>query len=146
MFMSGSRYCANCRLGKARPNPRDDDNGGRFYPLSPQINPPLALLKVKSNTRGESRVTLGKWEEKWDDGNDAPIGQVTRWKSGLIMSLGGSQWFPRSSSTRSIFLYMPGTQEKTRYKANNPMDKQVKLVVPICNNQQRYIYQQKKDC
>ena len=57
-----------------------------------------------------------------------------------MMSLGGSQWLPRSSSTRIRFLYMPETQEKTRYKANNPMDKQVKLVVPICNNQQRYIY------
>jgi hypothetical protein len=56
-----------------------------------------------------------------------------------MMSLGGSQWLPRSSSTRSRFLYMPETQEKTRYKANNPMDKQVKLVVSICNNQQRYI-------
>jgi hypothetical protein len=62
--MSGSCYHANCRLGKARPNPRDDDNGGRVYPLSPQINPPLALLKVKSNTRGESRVTLGEMRRK----------------------------------------------------------------------------------
>jgi hypothetical protein len=62
--MSGSCYHANCRLGKDRPNPRDDDNGGRVYPLSPQINPPLALLKVKSNTRGESRATLGEMRRK----------------------------------------------------------------------------------
>jgi hypothetical protein len=51
-------YRANYRLGKARPNPRDGDNGRRVYPLSPQINPPLTLVKEKSNTRGESRVTL----------------------------------------------------------------------------------------
>jgi hypothetical protein len=36
-------FTANCRLGKARPNPLDGDNGGRVYPLSPQINPPSLL-------------------------------------------------------------------------------------------------------
>jgi hypothetical protein len=36
-------YRANCRLGKAQPNPLDGDNSGRVYPLSPQINPPSLL-------------------------------------------------------------------------------------------------------
>jgi hypothetical protein len=42
-------------------------------------------------------------------------------------------------STCGRWLYLPETQEKTRYKLNNPMDKQVKLVVPICSSQQKYI-------
>jgi hypothetical protein len=62
--MAPKCYHANCRLGKAQPNPLDVDNGGKFYPLSPQINPPLALVKKKSNTRGEYQVTLGGNETK----------------------------------------------------------------------------------
>jgi hypothetical protein len=52
-------YCKNCRLGKSRTNPLDGDNSGIIYPLSPQINPSLALVKEESNIRGESQVTLG---------------------------------------------------------------------------------------
>jgi hypothetical protein len=51
-------YLENCRLGKLRTNPLDGGNSGIFYPLSPQINPPLALVKGESNTRGESQVIL----------------------------------------------------------------------------------------
>jgi hypothetical protein len=47
-------YHANCRLGKSRTNPQDDDNNGRVYPLSPLINPPLTLVKEESNTRGKA--------------------------------------------------------------------------------------------
>jgi hypothetical protein len=57
-------YRANYRLGKAQPSPLDGDNCGRVYPLSPQINPPLTLVKEKSNTRGESRVTQEKMRQK----------------------------------------------------------------------------------
>jgi hypothetical protein len=56
-------YRANCRLGKARPNPLDGDNGGRAYPLSPQINPP-SLCEGRIQHKGESRVTLGGNEWK----------------------------------------------------------------------------------
>jgi hypothetical protein len=37
-------------------------------------------------------------------------------------------------STRRRWLYFPETQEKTRYKLNNPMDKQVKLDDPVCSS------------
>jgi hypothetical protein len=57
-------YRAKCRLGKAQPNPQDGDNSGRVYPLSPQINPPLTLVKEESNTRGQSQVTLRGNETK----------------------------------------------------------------------------------
>jgi hypothetical protein len=65
--------CTNCRLGKARSNPIDGDNGGRAYPLSPQINPPLALLKDKSNTRGKSQVTLGENEMEIHTYEEVPL-------------------------------------------------------------------------
>jgi hypothetical protein len=42
-------------------------------------------------------------------------------------------------STCGRWLYLPKTQEKTRYKLKNPMDKQVKLVVPICSSERKYI-------
>jgi hypothetical protein len=42
-------------------------------------------------------------------------------------------------STCERWLYLPETQEKTRYKLNNPMDKQVRLAVPIFNSQHKYI-------
>jgi hypothetical protein len=42
-------------------------------------------------------------------------------------------------NTYGRWLYLLETQEKTRYKLENPMDKQVKLVVPICSCQQKYI-------
>lgn len=42
-------------------------------------------------------------------------------------------------STRGRWLYLPETKENTRYKLDNTMDKQVKLDVPICNSQQKYI-------
>jgi hypothetical protein len=45
-------YRTNCRLGKSKPNPQDGDNGGRVYPLSPQINPPHSLVKDKFKIRG----------------------------------------------------------------------------------------------
>jgi hypothetical protein len=53
-------------VGWAKPDPihKMTIHGGRVYPLSPQINPPLALVKEESNTRGESRVTLGGNETK----------------------------------------------------------------------------------
>jgi len=34
--------------------------------MSPHINPPLFLVKEESNTRGESRVTLGEMRWKGD--------------------------------------------------------------------------------
>jgi len=51
-------YGTKCKLGKSHPNPRDGNNRGRVYPMSPHINPPLDLVKEKSNTRGEYQVTL----------------------------------------------------------------------------------------
>jgi hypothetical protein len=57
-------YRTNFRLGKSWPNPQDGDISGRVYPLSPQINPPLTLVKEESNTRGESQVNLGGNETK----------------------------------------------------------------------------------
>jgi hypothetical protein len=47
-------------------------------------------------------------------------------------------------STCERWLYLPETQEKTRYKLNNPMDKQVKLAVPICSSKQEYISARKQ--
>jgi hypothetical protein len=47
-------------------------------------------------------------------------------------------------STYGRWLYLPKIQEKTRYKLNNSMDKQVKLDVPICRSQQEYMYQQEQ--
>jgi hypothetical protein len=60
LFSLGTYYYrTNCRLEKSRPNPEDGNNGGRVYTLSPQINPPLSLVKEESNIRGKSQVTLG---------------------------------------------------------------------------------------
>jgi hypothetical protein len=41
-------------------------------------------------------------------------------------------------STYRRWLYLPETQENTRYKLDNPMDNQVKIVVPIYSSQQKY--------
>jgi hypothetical protein len=42
-------------------------------------------------------------------------------------------------STCRRWLYLPETQEKTRYELKYPMDKQVNLVVPIFRIQHKYI-------
>jgi hypothetical protein len=42
-------------------------------------------------------------------------------------------------STCGRWLYLPKTQEKTRYKLKDPMEKQVKIAVPICSSEQKYI-------
>jgi hypothetical protein len=46
-------------------------------------------------------------------------------------------------STYRRWLYLPETQEKERFKLDNPMDKQVNLGVPICRSQQKYLSESK---
>jgi hypothetical protein len=67
-------YRGNYRLGKAQSNPQDDDNGGRVYPLSPHINPPLLMWMKNLTQGGVLSEPRGKQDGKWYLWKDAPVG------------------------------------------------------------------------